>query len=352
MRILSVVRKHYYGSPKAIEPMYLYFTLPLKEMGHEVETFDHYEMSQRLGRERASEVLVDRVQRGRFDIAFYQTSGREPVDTARLADMSKKVCVAAWNSDDDWQWETTRRIAGHFTFMITTYPHIHEQNRSQYPNLLLSQWACPGDFSDFRKGKDIDFSFVGSIYGERNGACRFLQRRAGLVSFGRGSRLVRFRFPFLRGMFKLPWLSGRPLQIQQMYDIWNRSRISYTPLTGSSGGKFLQVKGRIFEMGLSGTLVLCERSPLLERYYCPDKEIVTFACLEDCAEKALWYLSHESERVRNAKSYYDRTLREHMWKHRFTDLFHQMGILAASAASSGSANAQFAPSGSLPADSR
>ena len=89
MRILSVVRKHYYGSPKAIEPMYLYFTLPLKEMGHEVETFDHYEMGQRLGRERASEVLVDRVQRGRFDIVFYQTSGREPVDTARLADVSK-----------------------------------------------------------------------------------------------------------------------------------------------------------------------------------------------------------------------------------------------------------------------
>ncbi len=42
MRILSVVRKNYYGVPTAIEPMHVYFTMPLKEMGHEVDTFDHY----------------------------------------------------------------------------------------------------------------------------------------------------------------------------------------------------------------------------------------------------------------------------------------------------------------------
>jgi hypothetical protein len=57
MRILSVVRKHYYGSPKAIEPIYLYFTL--QEMGHEVDTFDHYEMSQRLRTERTSGAVVN-----------------------------------------------------------------------------------------------------------------------------------------------------------------------------------------------------------------------------------------------------------------------------------------------------
>jgi spore maturation protein CgeB len=79
-------------------------------------------------------------------------------------------------------------------------------------------------------------------------------------------------------------------------------------------------------MGLSGTLMLCEHSPNLERYYEPGRECVTFETLEDCAEKALWFLSHESERTRIATSYYERTLREHMWEHRFADLFSQMGI--------------------------
>lgn len=72
--------------------------------------------------------------------------------------------------------------------------------------------------------------------------------------------------------------------------------------------------------------MLCEHSPNLERYYEPGKECVTFETIEDCADKALWYLSHESERARIARCYCERTLREHMWEHRFTDLFRQMGI--------------------------
>ena len=97
-------------------------------------------------------------------------------------------------------------------------------------------------------------------------------------------------------------------------------------MTGGPRGEVLSVKSRTFEMGLSGTLMLCEHSPNLERYYEPGRECITFQTLEDCAEKALWYLSHESERMRIVRRYCDRTLREHMWKHRFEDLFKQLGI--------------------------
>src|SRR5580658_1696843 len=89
MRILSVVRKNYYGVATAIEPMHLYFTMPLKEMGHSVETFDHYEMSRTLGGERATLALADKIRKGEFDVVFYQTSGREPVETAALAELSR-----------------------------------------------------------------------------------------------------------------------------------------------------------------------------------------------------------------------------------------------------------------------
>lgn len=309
----------------AIEPMHLYFTVPIRGMGHDVETFDHNEASRALGRERATAALVERIEEGKFDVVFYQTSGREPVETAALADLSREFCIAAWNSDDDWQWETTRQIAGHFTFMITTYPHIHEQNHVLYPNLLLSQWGCPGLFSGGRM-KDINFSFAGSIYGERNKACQYLRRKAGLVCFGRGSRMVRLGIPYFRGSLKFPWLSGEALEIQAVYEVWNRSRISYTPLEASSGQKVMQIKGRIFEMGLSGTMVLCGRNPLLDRYYESGEEIITFESLEDCADKAIWYLAHESERTRVVRNYRERTLREHMWTGRFTELFQRMGL--------------------------
>jgi len=88
----------------------------------------------------------------------------------------------------------------------------------------------------------------------------------------------------------------------------------------------LSIKSRVFDMGASGTLMLCEHSPNLERYYVPGRECVTFENLADCAEKALWYLAHESERFRIARNYRERTLREHTWQQRFRDLFEQIGL--------------------------
>jgi spore maturation protein CgeB len=325
MRILSVVRQNYYGNPGIPEPLSIYLTEPPRQMGNEVEAFDHFEAQRSYGKEAATARLIDKIRRGRFDLVLYQTSGEEPVDTSALAGMTQRICLAAWNSDDDWQWEITRQLAQHFTYMITTYPHIYEQHRVAYPNLLLSQWGCLGRFSDFARKKDIDFSFAGAVYANRNSACRYLQRRAGLKCFGRGTRLLRLGIPYFRGAFKLTWIAGAARSFQEINDIWNRTRVSYTPMRGGPNGEVLSLKSRTFDMGLSGTLMLCEHSPNLERYYEPGRECVTFETMEDCADKALWYLSHELERARIARRYHERTLREHMWVQRFTDLFRRMG---------------------------
>jgi len=326
MRILSVVRQQYYGNANAREPLSYFFTAPLREMGHVVETFDHFEARRIYGKAPATELLISKIQAGEFDLVFYQTSGQEPVDTLALTELSRKTCLAAWNSDDDWQWETTRALASHFAFMITTYPHIYEHNRAAVPNLLLSQWGCLTLFSDFDQKKDLDFSFAGAIYASRHATCRYLHRRAGLQCFGRGARLLRLGVPYFRGAFRLGWISGRALPYEEVRRIWNRTRVSYTPMTGGPQGEVRSIKARTFEMGLSGTLMLCEHSPNLERYYEPGRECVTFETREDCAEKATWYLSHESERARIAARYRQRTLREHMWSQRFADLFSQMGV--------------------------
>lgn len=327
MRILSVVRQHYYGNANAREPLSYFFTAPLHRMGHDVETFDHFEACRAHGKESATERLIAKLWRGNFDVVFYQTSDKEPVDTSALAQLAQKTCLAAWNSDDDWQWKSTRQLASHFTYMITTYPQVYEEHHAAFPNLLLSQWGCLGLFNDSGRKKDIEFSFAGAVYGARNSACRYLRRRAGLKCFGRGARLLRLGIPYFRGAFRLHWISGRPLRYEDVYDIWNRTRVSYTPMTGGPQGEVLSIKARTFEMGLSGTLMLCEHSSNLERYYEPGRECVTFESLEDCAEKAIWYLSHESERARIAARYCQRTLREHMWEHRFAELFRQMGVV-------------------------
>jgi spore maturation protein CgeB len=324
--VLSVVRTHYYGNPGAVEPMHLYLTVPLRQMGHEVETFDPYDATAHLSREHRTELLVQKIRDGGFQLVLYASAGEEPVATEALSEISRKICTVAWNSDDDWLWERTRQRAGHFTFMVTTYPHIYEENRRQYPNLLLSQWACLGTHGEFAREKDIAFSFAGAVYRIRNAACRHLRRRAGLLCFGRGARLVHLGLPYLRGAFRFPWLIGPALDFADINRIWNRTRVSYCPLGGGPSGQVLSLKSRIFDMGDSGTLMLCEHSPNLERYYEPGRECVTFTGLEDCAEKAIWYLAHESERARIAGNYRDRTRQENMWTHRFKELLDRVGL--------------------------
>jgi len=327
MRILSVVRKGYYGSKAALEPMYLYLTVPLREMGHEVETFDHYDEARHLSKEQRTDLLIQKIQGGQFDLVVYTATGTEPIEVEAIGHLSKKVCIVAWNSDDDWQWLATRLIAHHFTFMVTTYPHVYDQNRQQYPNLLLSQWACLGTMSDYSRPKDIGFSFAGATYRIRNSQCRYLRRKAGLVCFGHGSRMVNLGLPYVKGASRVPGLMGPPVSFEAINDVWNRTRVSYCPMAGGPRGDVMSIKSRTFDMGLSGTLMLCEHSPNLERYYEPGKECITFGNLEDCAEKASWYLSHELERARIARNYRDRTLKEHLWKHRFSDLFYQVGVV-------------------------
>jgi spore maturation protein CgeB len=81
-------------------------------------------------------------------------------------------------------------------------------------------------------------------------------------------------------------------------------------------------------MGRSGTLMLCQNSPHLDDYYKPGEEYIAFESLEDCVEKARFYLANESARKRIASRYRDRTIREHLWEHRFNRLFSDLRLVA------------------------
>jgi spore maturation protein CgeB len=132
------------------------------------------------------------------------------------------------------------------------------------------------------------------------------------VFFWPGVRTITHRFPALY---------GRAITYEEINKIWNRSRVSYTPMESSRVPSILQIKSRTFEMGLSGTLMLCNRSPNLDLYYDEGREYVGFDTLEECADKARYYLAHEAERAQIAMAYRRRTLAEHLWRHRFANLF-------------------------------
>ena len=331
MRILSTVSKCYAFRPNAVEPMYYWFTDPLRNLGHVVDHFDHVQLGREAGPEACGEAFVDRVRHGGYDLVLYQTGGADFMSRDAITEARKYAPIVAWNSDDDWQWDTySKHIAPLFTYMATTYRHVYEQNRFTFSNLRLSQWGCLQRFTDFERPKDLDFTFAGQIYTNRVADCIQLKRSAGLKVFGLGAIRVRCPIVASRSAYRfvaqnLPRLN-KPLEFHHVHDIWNRSRISFAPMGSSTDIHRLQVKGRVFEMGMSGTMMLSQRSPDIERFYEPGKEFIAYDSIEDCAELAKFYLRNEPERRRVAEAYYRRTRAEHLWEHRFEQLFRDIGM--------------------------
>ena len=112
MRILSTVGKTYVGHPEAVEPMFLEFTIPLRRMGHDVEHYDHMKEHAEFGPDETGARFERLARYGHFDLILYQTAGRDYMNREAIAEVSTHTPIIAWNSDDDWQWESyTRHIA-------------------------------------------------------------------------------------------------------------------------------------------------------------------------------------------------------------------------------------------------
>jgi len=64
----------------------------------------------------------------------------------------------------------------------------------------------------------------------------------------------------------------------------------------------------------------------LEQYYKIGEEVVCFDDRQDLVEKVRYYLEHEQERAAIAQAGFDRTLRDHTYARRFTEIFTRMGL--------------------------
>lgn len=331
MRILSTVCRAYYGQSHAVEPMYLEFTLPLQRLGHHVDHFDHARLQEEIGPVETGDKFVRTVRYGGYDLVLYQTGGRDHMVREAIAHATRYAAIVAWNSDDDWQWESySRHLAPYFTYMVTTYPHVYDANRARCGNLVLSQWAALDLYADAGRAKDLDFTFAGQVYRNRVRELRQLWWKADLQVFGPGN--LRVWCPPLNNrklretVAKVCPAVSRAIDFRRINDIWNRSKISYTPMSASVDPSLLQIKSRAFEMGLSGTMMLCQNSPNLDRYYEPGKEYIPFDDLVDCISKSRYYLRHEAERERIAAAYLRRTRAEHLWEHRWQQLLRDIGM--------------------------
>jgi spore maturation protein CgeB len=157
--------------------------------------------------------------------------------------------------------------------------------------------------------KTIDISFVGQCYGNRPEIIQRLNHCGIQVeAYGYG------------------WPKGA-LSTEDMVKMYSRSKINL----GFSGvlnyTNTYCLKGRDFEIPMSGGLFLTEHHPELETCYEVGKEIVTYKSFSDLVEKIRYLLSNpkEAEMIRHRGR--QRALKAHTWEMRFEKIFDLMGLI-------------------------
>ncbi|MVO97973.1 CgeB family protein [Paenibacillus lutrae] len=89
----------------------------------------------------------------------------------------------------------------------------------------------------------------------------------------------------------------------------------------SRGIRAISPNPRTFEISACGVLQLTDIRDDLSRFYIPDSEIVTYASAEELRDKLDYYLTHEDERREIALRGLNKTMREHTFTHRLSELF-------------------------------
>jgi spore maturation protein CgeB len=156
---------------------------------------------------------------------------------------------------------------------------------------------------------DFDISFVGRKYGWRPGFINGLKRRGiDVACFGPG------------------WSHG-VLSGEEMVRLYSRSRINLGFGGVGHSRRLMCLKGRDFEVPMSGGLYLTQNNPELSLVYDVGGEIVTYEGVDDCARKIEWLLANPEEAAGIRSSGRKRAVSDHTWEKRFEDLFRIIGIM-------------------------
>ena len=174
--------------------------------------------------------------------------------------------------------------------------------------IYLPEGANPCVYKPLNTPFDIDVSFVGQCYGQRPKIVEYLQTKGvNVQTFGRG------------------WSSGE-LPVEEMVKIYSRSRINLGFSAVGDSKDIYCLKGRDFEVPMSGGLYFTQYHPEIENVYQIGKEIVCYHDMDDLAEKIKYYLEHQDEADKIRKAGYDRAIKEHTWIQRFRVAFKEMGL--------------------------
>jgi hypothetical protein len=117
---------------------------------------------------------------------------------------------------------------------------------------------------------------------------------------------------------KYPHRIHQPVYGLEMYRVLAQSKITLNCHIDGAGDYAGNL--RLFEATGMGTLLITDWKKNISDLFEPDKEVITYKTPEECVEKVQYYLEHDKEREAIARAGQKRTLKDHTWENRMTDL--------------------------------
>jgi spore maturation protein CgeB len=156
--------------------------------------------------------------------------------------------------------------------------------------------------------KIYDVAFVGADYGIRREYIEFL-RRNGISVYTKGSG----------------WEEGFA-ESDEMIEIFNKAKIVLGFSTVGKNDDIFILKGRDFEVPLTGSFYLTGDHEELTEYFKIGTDIATYTTKEDLLDKVRYFLAHEDEREVIAKHGYVTCLNHYTAKKSYEKVFGYLGL--------------------------
>lgn len=343
--IYSGIRGEYYDPQRSPSFEYSNFYLTfLKMKGVEVIEYP-YDWIIEIGKREFNRKLLDLVKEKKPDL-FFAFMLTDEFEFGVLDEIRKVTTSVAWFADDWWRIHNYSRFwAPRFSWAVTTRPGAKDIY-AEYgiENIIESQWACNNYiWKPIACERDIDVSFVGQYTKSRGKIINSL-REAGINVFVRGAG----------------W-DGERLSLEEMVRLFSRSKINLNlnPAASLFEPKILsrlflerslnkyafsfdhpisnlkswldrripQIKARPFEILGCKTFLISGFAPGMEKYYEDRKEIIYYdGTVKNLVDKIKYYLSRDKEREEIAEAGYARTIKEHTYEKRFSEIFRKIGL--------------------------
>lgn len=318
MRVLCLFGRYAYGDPARGEGYeYANFLPALATVAQEIRLFDTFDRRGYRDFADLNAQLVQAVIDFKPDIVFAVLMHYEVwTETLDLIRAHTSAAILHWGTDDSWKYEQfSRFIAQHVDVHASTHAGaVSKAERAGQENFVQTQWAANAetllDPLD-SEACDIDVSFVGAAYGDRRDWIKGLRARGIAVQcFGHG------------------WDAGA-ISARDLPHVYRRSRVSLNfadsgfQLLGGSLKRSRQIKARTFEVPGAGGLLLTQGADGLETYFEIDKEICTFASMDELESAIRALLAAPGRRDEIARAGHARVRREHTYAARFPPLFER-----------------------------